>query len=256
MVGNPGLTRLESNKASGYNRTSEKVTTKANYGIDRPDIVLFLALVGLLSLFLGGFSLLPPYHGISFGLVFLLFAAWFIVGSKLVKVREAKRTIDSIPWRGDETVLDVGCGRGLWLIAAAKHLTTGKAIGIDTWNRRLQSGNSPEKTLENARIEGVAEKVAVRDGDARSLPFYDSSFDVAVASLVLHHVPPAERRKALSEIVRVLKSGGQLIVLELFTIPEYVRVFQELGMVDVRVLTSRPLFFFGNHIIRANKPLS
>jgi len=227
---------------------------KADYGIDRPDIVLFLAIAGILSLFLGGLPAPGPVQGFSFGLAFFLFAAWFVVGSKFVKVKQAKRIIDSFTWRGDETVLDVGCGRGLWLITAAKHLTTGKAVGIDLWNRRLQSGNSPKKTLENATLEGVEEKVEVRDGDVRSLPFDNRSFDVVIASLVLHHVPPPERRKALGEVVRVLKPGGQLLVLELFTIMEYVKVFRELGMTNLRVYNAGALIFFGNRIIRANRP--
>jgi SAM-dependent methyltransferase len=183
---------------------------RASYGIDRPDIVIFLVVAGLLCLILGEVMLfLNPYQGLLSGLVFFLFAAWFIVGSKFVKLWEAKRILNSIPWRGDEIVLDVGCGRGLWLILAAKHLTSGKAIGIDVWNRRLQSGNNPRKTLDAARVEGVADRVELRDGDARNLTFDDKTFDLVVSSLVLHHLPPAERRKALSEICRVLKSGGR-----------------------------------------------
>ena len=230
---------------------------KASYGIDRPDIVLFLIVAGLLSSILGEFRiLLDPYQGLSSGLTFLLFAAWFIVGSKFVKVREAKRILDSISWRGDEIVLDVGCGRGLWLILAAKHLTSGKAIGIDVWNRRLQSGNSPKKTLDAAKIEGVADRVEVRDGDARSLRFDDKTFDLVVSSLVLHHLPPAERRKALGEAYRVLKPGGEVIVLELSGANEYAKGFQELGMTEVRKSTSKSHLFFGIRLIRARKPLS
>jgi SAM-dependent methyltransferase len=229
---------------------------RASYGIDRPDIVIFLVVAGLLCLILGELMLfLNPYQGLLSGLVFFLFAAWFIVGSKFVKLGEAKRILNSIPWRGDEIVLDVGCGRGLWLILAAKHLTSGKAIGIDVWNRRLQSGNNPRKTLDAARVEGVADRVEVRDGDARNLTFDDKTFDLVVSSLVLHHLPPAERRKALSEICRVLKSGGQIIVLELFRGDEYVKGFQELGMTKVRLTTSKSSLLFGICLIRASKPL-
>jgi ribonucleotide reductase alpha subunit len=87
--------------------------------------------------------------------------------------------LDSLKLRGDETVLDVGCGRGLLLIGAAKRLTTGKAVGVDIWNAEDLSGNRPEATLENARLERVAERVEVKDGDARRLPFADGTFDVA-----------------------------------------------------------------------------
>jgi cyclopropane fatty-acyl-phospholipid synthase-like methyltransferase len=72
-------------------------------------------------------------------------------------------------------VLDVGCGRGLLLIGAAKRLTTGKAVGVDIWQTEDLSGNRPEATLENARLERVAERVGVKDGDARRLPFADGT---------------------------------------------------------------------------------
>jgi cyclopropane fatty-acyl-phospholipid synthase-like methyltransferase len=52
--------------------------------------------------------------------------------------------LDRIEWTGQEEVLDVGCGRGLMLIGAAKRLTTGKATGIDIWQAEDLSGNRPE----------------------------------------------------------------------------------------------------------------
>lgn len=66
--------------------------------------------------------------------------------------------------------MDVGCGRGLLLNAAARRLTPGKAIGIDLWQSVDQSGNRPEATLANARLEGVAGLVEVKTGDMRELP--------------------------------------------------------------------------------------
>src|SRR5207245_2382624 len=94
-----------------------------------------------------------------------------------------------------------------------------------------------------------------QDGEARNLTFDDKTFDLVVSGLVLHHLPPAERRKALSEICRVLKSGGQIIVLELFRGDEYVKGFQELGMTKVRLTTSKSYLFFGICLIQASKPL-
>lgn len=172
-----------------------------------------------------------------------------------LKPRAAREILDSLGWRGDETVLDVGCGRGLWLINAAKHLTSGKAVGVDVWSKRLQSGNSPEKTLENARIEGVADRVEVREALAQKLPFGDGTFDVVLSSLVVHHVPKNEQKTALGEMVRVLKPGGQLAMLELLGQAEaYRKVFKEAGMTDIQTAWSRPLIFVGFRSLRARKP--
>ena len=64
--------------------------------------------------------------------------------SKYGKVRERERLLDLLTWTGRERVLDVGCGRGLLLIGAAKRLTTGgggSAAGIDLWQQEDLSGN-------------------------------------------------------------------------------------------------------------------
>src|SRR5439155_13314827 len=99
-------------------------------------------------------------------------------GSKVGKLRFREKLLSEIPWRGDEQVLDVGCGHGLMLIGAAKRLKTGKAIGVDLWQKEDQAGNSREATWENIALENVAERVELKDGDARQLPFADGSFDV------------------------------------------------------------------------------
>ena len=71
---------------------------------------------------------------------------------------------------GCEQVLDVGCGRGLMLIGAAKRLNTGRAIGVDIWKMEDQSQNLPTAALANAKIEFVAERVEVRTADMRGVP--------------------------------------------------------------------------------------
>ena len=147
--------------------------------------------------------------GFFIGVVLLSLAGAQILFSKVGKFRERDRLLDSIPWRGDETVLDVGCGRGLLLVGVAKRLRTGRAVGVDIWQSKDQSGNHPEATYKNAQVEGVANRVEVKNGDARQLPFKDGTFDVVVSSLVLHNIRDAsERKKAVQEIARVLKGGG------------------------------------------------
>jgi ubiquinone/menaquinone biosynthesis C-methylase UbiE len=135
-----------------------------------------------------------------------------------------------IPWRGDEIVLDVGCGRGLLLVGAARHLTTGKTVGVDVWLPHAMSGNRPGAVLENAAIEGVADRVEVRQGDVRQLPFDDASFDVAVSNFVLHEMnTAADREKMLREILRVLRPGGQVALIDFIFTGECVEVLRRAG---------------------------
>jgi hypothetical protein len=60
--------------------------------------------------------------GFFIGVILLPLAGAQVLFSKVGKLRERDRLLDSIPWRGDEAVLDVGCGRGLLLVGAAKRL--------------------------------------------------------------------------------------------------------------------------------------
>src|SRR5262249_56592558 len=101
---------------------------------------------------------------------------------------ERERLMALIPWRGDEAVLDVGCGRGLLLIGAAQRLTTGTAVGVDLWSKDDLLDNRPEATRENAALEGVADPVEVKDRDARDLPFADNTFDVIVSPAAPHNI--------------------------------------------------------------------
>jgi arsenite methyltransferase len=117
-----------------------------NYGLDAPEVVRRFAMLGcacilaaLLMIF-GAGEWLPAWMRLfvppclSIGCVFLLQAGVLIWGSKYGKLRLRDKLLDTIPWRGDEQVLDVGCGHGLMVIGAAKRLNSGgKAVGIDLW---------------------------------------------------------------------------------------------------------------------------
>src|SRR5262249_36399645 len=159
--------------------------------------------------------------------------------SKVGKLRARERFLDLLIWHGQERVLDVGCGRGLLLIAAARRLTTGQAVGVDLWQRQDLSGNRPEATLANAEAEGVAQRAEVKDAAARQLPFADTSFDVVVSALALHNIPKAEeRQQAIREIVRVLKPAGQVALSDIHYTADYARALQECGMTDVKRIAS------------------
>jgi ubiquinone/menaquinone biosynthesis C-methylase UbiE len=68
----------------------------------------------------------------------------------------------------------------------------------------------------------------------------DGSVDAVVASKAIHNVPSREgRRQAIEEIVRVLKDGGQVAILDIRCIEEFAESLQACGIQDVHVSTSR-----------------
>ena len=222
---------------------------RADYGLDAPGVVKTLAAFGCAFVPLGVMlSRLPAAVGVAhaalwMGGSFTVSALLMIASSRVGKLRARDRLLDRLALRGHETVLDVGCGHGLLLIGAAHRVPHGRAIGIDLWSQKDQATNSSAATLANAAIEQVGDRVEVRDGDMRQLPFDDASVDAVVSSLAIHNVPSAEERAtAVREIVRVLKPGGRVAILDIAHVSDYARVLRELGCVVERLALVPTIF--------------
>jgi SAM-dependent methyltransferase len=246
---------------------TDSVPTRPDYGLDAPGVVRGLALGGAAVLVFGVASSLllqssSPALAISLfnmglwpGLSLLGTAALMWYGSRFGKLRERDRLLDALPWRGDEVVLDAGCGHGLLLIGAARRVPRGRAVGVDLWQSADQAGNRPEATLANARLEGVADRVEILDGDVRQLPFADNTFDVVVSSWCLHNIYDAAGRDgAVREIARVLKPGGRVAVVDIRHTAQYVQVLRDSGWSDVTRSAPRLLFLTPTFTVTGTKP--
>ena len=226
---------------------------RPDYGIDAPGVVRNLLIAGSIALLVSvlSYSGVLPWRGLERSLAPMTVAclgmgSYMYFSSKYGKVREREWLLDLISWRGDETVLDVGCGLGVMLIGAAKRLTTGTAAGIDIWQTQDLSGNNPDATLENARREGVADRVTIKTADMRQIPFPDGHFDVIVSNAAIHNLYKAdERATAVREIARVLKPGGACILADVRHEAQYTSVLRASGVTDVlRRDTSITSIFF------------
>lgn len=165
------------------------------------------------------------------GLWLLLNAATFVHTTRAGKFAVWAELLDELTLTGGERLLDVGCGRGAVLLMAAKRLPHGRAIGVDLWSTRDQSGNAEQVTRRNAALEGVADRIELHTGDMRQLPFPDESFDVVVSSLAIHNVPgTAGRAKAVREAARVLKTGGRLMIADIRNTRAYARDLEACGL--------------------------
>lgn len=227
---------------------------RGEYGFDAPYVVAGLAALSAAEAVAFGWAasrrrpLIAAITGLG--------VAWgvaatanYVYSTRRGKFVVWERLLDELRLQGDERVLDVGCGRGAVLTLAAERTPRGETVGVDVWRARDQFGNARAVAERNARLEGVSDRVRVVDGDARSLPFPDDSFDVVVSSLAVHNISPvSERERALGEMARVLRPGGELRVVDLGA-AGYLPVLRTAGVyADLRPLGWR--MWFGSPFTR------
>jgi len=182
---------------------------------------------------------------------------WMISSSLWFKQIVMRRLLDEHVWRGDEQVLDVGCGRGLVAIGAARRLGVGgKVHGLDLWQARDLSDNNPGSATANAEAASVSDRLVIDTGDMRAMPYADGQFDVIASMTAIHNIEEkAGRAQAIAEIWRVIKPGGQILIYDIRHAGAYANQLKTLGAVDVRI--SGPILLWGvfGRRFSATKPL-
>jgi arsenite methyltransferase len=209
------------------------------YGIDAPAWLTFLAgmaagwivIAAVLALLVGGWlavaaALIAVYSVLS--------AAGYLYTTRAGKFAVWSELLAGLGLRGDERLLDMGCGRGAVLLMAARLLPAGSVVGVDLWKTADQSGNAADVTEANARREGVADRVELHTGDMTRLPFPDAAFDVVVSSMAIHNITDTEARlRAIDEAARVLRPGGKLLIADFRYTPDYAARLRAAGLTAV-----------------------
>jgi arsenite methyltransferase len=227
---------------------------RADYGYDAPYAIVIFGALALLSAFFGTWNWWQGSRrtAVVMTIYFVFFVsnvASFLYTTRRGKLVEWERILDRLRLRGDERVLDMGCGRGAVLAAVARRLTTGSVTGVDIWSTHDQSGNARDVTVRNASLEGVGDRVDVQTGDMRALPFPDATFDLVVSSLAIHNIRSnRERRQAVAEGFRVLKPGGRFVIADIRATGVYENALRSLGAVDVERRRLGWRFWWGNPI--------
>src|SRR5262245_52558989 len=217
-------------------------TRRGAYGFDAPFAPLLTILGGAGLLALSAWELwrgdinstrraISVFTPAVVALWLFLNAGIFIHTTRAGKFAVWAELLDRLGLKGDERLLDIGCGRGAVLLMAAQCLPRGRAVGVDHWSTTDQSGNAEQVTRENAALEGVADRVELHTADMRRLPFDDGSFDVVVSSLAIHNVWGAgERARAVREAARVLKKNGKLAIADIRYTRAYASELEACGL--------------------------
>jgi SAM-dependent methyltransferase len=244
-------------------------STRPDYGVDAPAVMRNFFLFGTLCLLFAIFAPNPLHLGpISLVSRFFYWPAGFLLGEgflfllyvKIGKFHHRDFMLGLHTWRGDENVLDVGCGRGLLLAGAAKRMAavdgTGRAIGIDVWSNVDMGGNSAAATQHNLDLEGVSSRCTLVSQPAQDMSFPDATFDVILSNLCLHNIYDLpSRRQALRQIVRVLQPGGIALISDYKRTGEYAHEFRKAGLTVEKKRGSLITTFPPLTVVIARKPM-
>jgi ubiquinone/menaquinone biosynthesis C-methylase UbiE len=123
------------------------------------------------------------------------------------KVRQA--TLELVDIQPAGRILEVGCGTGsLTLAAKTKAGPQSQVFGIDV------APDMIGKARQKAAKAGL--DVQFQLGRIEAIPYPDSQFDLVLSSLMLHHVPDLkDKQQGIAEALRVLKPGGQLLIVDM-----------------------------------------
>jgi arsenite methyltransferase len=241
---------------------------KPDYGVDAPGVLRGTFFIGLACPLFAALMAHFIHGGLAdivargfFGIAGCLIAAGllFILYVKAGKFRHRDFMLGLHAWQGDEWVLDVGCGRGLLLVGAAKRIAQlggrGHVTGIDIWSNTDMGANSAIATEKNLRLEGVSQRCTLVSEPVEEMSFADASFDLIVSNLCLHNIEDgAARRRSIEQIARVLKPGGTAILSDFKLTGEYASQLRQLGFSVERRSGSLVRTFAPLTVVIARKP--
>ena len=238
----------------------------ADYGIDKPERVRALAMVGLVLIGTGLSQFIALLASVEIwpelilsiclwiGVLLLIVAGVMLWSSKTGKFGLAWKMLEDMRWRGREKVLDVGCGRGLLTILAARKAPLGEILGIDIWSQEQLSENTREAAQENAEAERVTDRVRFEDGDVNDLRFAPASFDKVISCLCLHAIGSRKARNAaLVKLIKLLRPGGEIAILDILHTKEYRNIYEQQGLQNIRRSPMKFLYFLPTRYVIAEK---
>jgi demethylmenaquinone methyltransferase/2-methoxy-6-polyprenyl-1,4-benzoquinol methylase len=117
-----------------------------------------------------------------------------------------KRAMKELKALKPRLILDVATGTGDLAIQAVKSLDPEKIIGVDISEGMMEIGR---KKIE---AKGLSKKIELRKGDSENLPFEENKFDAVIVAYGVRNFENLE--KGLADMLRVLKPGGKMVVLE------------------------------------------
>lgn len=115
---------------------------------------------------------------------------------------------------GSGRVLDGGAGSGRSTLMVLLARPGARVVALDLFKQGYGiDGNSPDRLRANVRAAGADDRLEIRSGDLRHLPFDAGAFDAAVSAFAIDHLGRKDAQQAITEMSRVLRPGGQFLLM-------------------------------------------
>jgi SAM-dependent methyltransferase len=153
--------------------------------------------------------------------LFVVVAVWAFGSTAIMRSFNA----DGVPalptqnfLRSGGRVLDIGAGTGRSTIMVLTERPNATVVALDLFGDSFAmhfgpDGRPEDRLMANLRAAGVASRASIQAGDMRALPLPDASFDAVVSAYAMDHVGGEGARRALEEAHRVLKPGGEFLLM-------------------------------------------
>ncbi|MFN7976808.1 MAG: class I SAM-dependent methyltransferase [Vicinamibacterales bacterium] len=115
---------------------------------------------------------------------------------------------------GEGRVLDLGAGSGRSTLMVLLGRPAARVTALDIFGTQYGIvGNSPDRLLANAKAAGALDRVEVKVGDMRAMPFDAHSYDAAVSVAAIDHLNREGVEQTFAEVQRVLKPNGDFLLM-------------------------------------------
>lgn len=154
----------------------------------------------------------PDFWSLAFSL--MLLSTLFAYGSHVVRrfQNTDANVLPAVQFPSPcETVLDLGCGTGRTTLALVRAGVGANIVAYED-GRPINEAIRKAMLTSNLKLADIEQRVEQREGSLAALPFPDASFDLVVCANVLDH-RGGDRVAILSEVRRVLRPGGQLLLI-------------------------------------------
>ena len=151
----------------------------------------------------------PNFHGIQDGYLNAIAAITYDPVTKVASPPHEgwlrRRLLSQVQGQPSK-ILDLGCGTGSSTLLLKQTFPQATVVGLDLSPYMLVMGDYKARQTER--------DIVWCHGRAEAVPWEDGSFDLVTASFLFHEMPPIPTQAVLKEALRVLKPGGQVLILD------------------------------------------